>query len=173
MTDRLDLRPASVDDIPVLFTLISEGAFTAAAEPDSDRRLTRITDLVRGSLEWWTVHGYGVWMLEHRESGQLAGYFGLRPRRGWQTPEILYGLAPAFRGFRLVNEVLDTVLPWLFERDDITGVWAVVDPPNTASIRVLEYAGLQCEERLMMDGLDSMLFRLSADAWRDTRRSHP
>jgi RimJ/RimL family protein N-acetyltransferase len=111
-------------------------------------------------------HGYSLWVLERSAADSVIGWCGLRPREWPQEPELLYGLALAVRGQRLASEAVKAVVTWLFGRPEITGVWAVMAPSNIASARVSERVGLTLERRGEFDGLDSLIYRVSAADWR-------
>jgi RimJ/RimL family protein N-acetyltransferase len=157
-TARLLLRAATSVDALALVD------FTG--EPDTaDERLRRVTALVENSENWYREHGYGLWVLERSSADGIIGWCGLRPRERPQEPELLYGLAPTARGQGFASEAVAAVVNWLFRRPEITGVWAVTDPTNTASAQVLERVGLVLEYRGEFDGLDSLVYRISVADW--------
>ena len=153
---RLLLRPACLDDVDALLDLVADGAGSSV-----DHR-ARITALVAGSLEWFPRYRYGLWILVQPPLAAPVGWCGLRPRESPTEPELLYGLAPAVRGRGLATEAARTVLTWLRDRPDIVRVWAVTDPPNAASIRVLERLGMRLERQGEVDGVDRLFYRLPA-----------
>jgi [ribosomal protein S5]-alanine N-acetyltransferase len=158
-TARLRLRAATGADAATLATL--------AGEPDPEgKRVARSMALVENSRRWCTEFGYGLWVLERLPTEAVIGWCGLRPHEEPQAPELLYGMAPAARGLGLATEAVEAVISWLFSRSDITGLWAVTDPSNTASERLLERVGFDFERRGEFDGLDSLIYRLSAITWR-------
>ena len=158
-TARLRLRAAAATDVETLATL--------TGEPDPEgKRVARAAALVQSSQKWCVEHGYGLWILERPPAKIIIGWCGLRPRKEPQAPELLYGLAPAVRGVGLATEAVEAVIRWLFSRSEITGLWAVTDPSNPASARLLERVGLSFERRGAFDGLDSLIYRVSATTWR-------
>jgi [ribosomal protein S5]-alanine N-acetyltransferase len=157
-TTRLRLRPAATADAEALATLTHT--------PDAEGKLlARVQALVEQSQIWFIQHRYGLWVIEPPGPIHVVGWVGLRPRDHPETPELLYGLAPTARGQGLATEAVDAVITSLCGRPDIVGVWAVTDPSNTASARLLERVGLPLDRRGEFDGQDSLIYRLFATAW--------
>jgi RimJ/RimL family protein N-acetyltransferase len=46
----------------------------------------------------WVLRGYGMWAIEEKATGQLAGYCGPWNPEGWPEQEIGWGLVKAFHG---------------------------------------------------------------------------
>jgi RimJ/RimL family protein N-acetyltransferase len=52
----------------------------------------------------WVLRGYGMWAVEEKASGELAGYCGPWHPEGWPEREIGWGLAKAFHGHGYATE---------------------------------------------------------------------
>ena len=156
ITARLVLRPALPADLGVLLAMRD-----ATAAPDPTRE-TRVQALLEHNAAQFAALGFGVWLV--LASGRGVGFVGLRPRATPAEPELYYGLAPGARGLGFATESGLAVIEWLFLAPAVTGVWAVTDPPNLASCRVLERLGMRLERECEFDGKPSRVYRL--------RRSH-
>ena len=58
------------------------------------------------------------------------------------TVEIGYSLLPPYRNKGHTTEAVQALVSWAFERPEVARVIAEAQPGNTASIRVLQKAGL-------------------------------
>ena len=137
-TDRLIMRPFSVDDAPLHAEMISErgpgarhyGATVAAVEQIIER-------LLREAAE----HGFGLYVLERVDDAGFIGYCGLIVGRGSTSePEIAYELLSRFHGRGYATEAASAVV----DAARATGrhrLVATVGPTNVASFRVLEKVG--------------------------------
>jgi RimJ/RimL family protein N-acetyltransferase len=137
-TDRLIMRPFSVDDAPLHAEMISErgpgarhyGATVAAVEQIIER-------LLREAAE----HGFGLYVLERVDDAGFIGYCGLIVGRGSiSEPEIAYELLGRFHGRGYATEAASAVV----EAARATGrrrLVATVGPTNAASFRVLKRVG--------------------------------
>ncbi len=81
----------------------------------------------------------------------------------------MYGLWPAWWGRGLATEAAQAVLEYVFEVLGHPVVMAATDPPNVASIRVMERLGMVFDSRREMHGLDTLVYRLSRERWRRHR----
>ncbi len=137
-TDRLLMRPFSVDDAPLHAEMISErgpGARHYGATVEAVEQI--IERLLREAAE----HGFGLFALERADDAGFIGYCGLIVGRGSiSEPEIAYELLSRFHGRGYATEAASAVV----EAARATGrrrLVATVAPTNAASFRVLEKVG--------------------------------
>jgi len=161
-TPRLRLTPAGADDVELL-----AGMHDAPGPPDV-ARTERVHALVAANAERFPEHGFGLWVV--RAGPAAVGWVALRPRETALEPELLYGLDREVRGKGFASEAASAVLDRLFMTPDVTGAWAVTDPTNLASCRVLERLGLELEFEGEFDGRPSRVYRIKRDRWRDAHR---
>jgi RimJ/RimL family protein N-acetyltransferase len=81
-------------------------------------------------------------------SGAALGAAVLLFRRQPGTVEIGYWLIDRARGRRLASRAVALIARWALTDAGLARVEALVEPENTASQRVLESVGFQCEGRL-------------------------
>jgi len=72
--------------------------------------------------------------------------------------EILYALAPHWWGQGLATEASAAVLRFAIERCGLPKIYAGCDPPNVASIRVMERLGMRPDGPRMIDGLETLYY---------------
>lgn len=89
----------------------------------------------------WLLRGYGVWALEERATGRLAGQAGLWFPEGWPEPEIHWLLVADATGRGLATEAARRFRD--HARDDLRWetVVSCIDPVNAVSVRVAERLG--------------------------------
>ena len=94
----------------------------------------------------WPIQGYGFWVFEDRATGEFLGEGGLMDARrdlaGLQDiPEAGWALMPGAAGRGIATEAMSIVLAWADAtlRADRTG--CIIDPGNTASLRVAAKLG--------------------------------
>ena len=141
---RLELRPCSIDDIDLLHALWTD--------PDVRRYLLddRLIDRAeaRQFVEKYlatTDRGYGMWLIAPRGSDDIIGFVALYTIAGTEEAEfeLLYGLAPSEWGRGLAIEASRVVIDYGFDVLDLPRIWARTDPPNAASLRVIEKLGMR------------------------------
>jgi len=154
-TDRLRLRRLSVDDAGFILKLLNEPSFI---QNIGDRGVRTIADaqayIRNGPVASYEKHGFGLWLVETKESGAHIGICGLLKREVLEDVDIGYALLPEFwsRGYAL--ESASAVLSYGSEKLGLKRVLAVVNPQNQSSIRLLEQIGFEFEK----------VIRLSEDA---------
>jgi RimJ/RimL family protein N-acetyltransferase len=106
-----------------------------------------------------------------RATGEVVGSVALGiDSRAHRRAELGYILQRDRWGRGYASEAAAMVVDFAFEQLGINRVWAVCDPENPASTRVLEHCGMACEgllrEDLLVHGLwrDSLLYAITASA---------
>jgi ribosomal-protein-alanine N-acetyltransferase len=160
-TDRLRLRRLSHDDAEFMLRLLNEPSFI---QNIGDRGVRTADDarayISNGPVASYEKHGFGLWMVELRESGAPVGICGLLKREALEDADLGYALLPEFwsRGYAL--EAASAVKAYAREGLGLKRVGAVVDARNQSSIRLLERIGFRYERmvRLSDDAPELKLF---------------
>lgn len=99
--------------------------------------------------------GFGPYAVVERTSREVIGYCGLFffPDVGGQAEvEIGYRFARAAWGYGYATEAARAVRDWAFQTLCLKRLIAMIDPNNTASIRVAKKLGMQYERDVMFEG---------------------
>lgn len=115
------------------------------------------------SQQHWQRHGFGIWTLRIKESGQFIGRVGLRhcAVEGQPEIELLYTLLPEFWNQGLATEASHEVLRIGRQALRLPSIVAFTLPTNIASRRVMEKCGLLYERPILHADLPHELFRTS------------
>jgi RimJ/RimL family protein N-acetyltransferase len=95
----------------------------------------------------WELLGFGYWAVEDKASGRFVGDVGLAdfkreldpPLEG--TPEMGWVLAPWAHGRGYATEAVAAALAWADTTLAARRTVCLIDPPNSASLRVAEKSG--------------------------------
>lgn len=159
-TDRLILRGWRDDDVTVLAAMNSDPRvmefMPAIMSPAETAALaTRIQD-------HFDIHGYGLFALEHKDTGDFIGYTGLLnvPFDAPFTPavEIGWRLACEAWGQGFATEAARGALKYGFEEQNLPEIVSFTIRSNARSWRVMEKLGLKRDK-----GADFMHPRLAED----------
>jgi ribosomal-protein-alanine N-acetyltransferase len=157
-TERLELRPSTVADLGALHELYADpgvmryaGGPTRAVE-ESEARLLRL-------IEHQERHGFSLWAVVERASGNVIGDAGLvlREHRGPEI-ELGYRLKSPFWGKGYATEAAGAWLAYGFDELGLRRIVAVAHPENVASQRVLEKLGMRFERMTTCDGGPARLY---------------
>ena len=111
----------------------------------------------------WALLGYGYWTLETKD-GVFVGQVGLADFKRDITvdvhgaPETGWVLSPDHHGKGYATEAMTAVLAWADECLDASRTCCLIDPGNTASIRVADKLGYRDVEPATLAGADTLVF---------------
>jgi RimJ/RimL family protein N-acetyltransferase len=160
-TDRLRLRKLSPDDAEFMLGLLNEPSFIHNI---GDRGVRTIEDarsyILNGPVASYEKHGFGLWLVELKESGALAGICGLLKRDALDDTELGYALMPQYWSKGYALESASAVMVYASEELGLKRVAAITDAGNESSIRLLEKIGFKYEGmiRLSDDAPELKLF---------------
>lgn len=160
-TARLELRPYALRDVDALHRLWTDPHVRRYLWDDTVIARETAAAVVEGSLADWAAHGYGQWAIRVPPDREVVGFVGFRSDvESPATPELLYGLHPRRWGRGLVDEAARAAVAHAFETLALPSIWAATDPPNAASIRVMERLGMRFDRRGLLNGLDTVFYTL-------------
>jgi len=107
----------------------------------------------------WALRGYGVWALEARATGELAGRAGLLHPEGWSDPELSWMLRPELRGRGLATEAARAVLRFAWEELGFDRLMSLVRPENAASRHLAAKLGGTLDDTIEFMGKPMFVFR--------------
>jgi RimJ/RimL family protein N-acetyltransferase len=163
-TDRLVLRGFRPDDLDAMTEM---WAMPEVVRYISGVPLSREQSWARllRHIGMWSVMGFGFWAITEKASGQLVGEAGFHEMRRDMTPSIEdtleagWGLLPDVHGLGYASEALNAMLPWADANHGSVPVTCIIDPDNTASIRLAERHGFREFARSIYQGSDIVIFR--------------
>ena len=138
-TERLILRPFTLDDAPFILRLLNEPSFIENIADKGVRTLAQAAEyLEKGPLASYAAHGHGLWLVQHGVTGNPMGMCGLIRRETLPEVDLGYALCPEFWGLGYAREAAEACVVWARDGLGLQGLLAIVSPGNAASIRLLE-----------------------------------
>jgi RimJ/RimL family protein N-acetyltransferase len=166
-TARLDAERLTADHWDDLRRMDQDERFMAELGGVRDEAGTRA--YLERNLAHWAACGFGLWMLQDRDTGGVIGRALLRHLDvdGVDEVETGYGFLPDFWGHGLATEIARACVHVAREQLGLASVVGITAPTNTASQQVMRKAGLQFERDILHAGQPHMLFRTgdSPTAW--------
>ncbi len=150
-TDRLTLREITTDDAAFLLKLLNEPSFIKNI---GDRNVRTIDDAcqyaLNGPIASYKQHGFGLYLVELKESRAPIGICGLVKRESLPDADIGYALLPEYwrKGYAL--EATAAVKQHGFGELGHKRILAIVNPANAGSIKVLDKLGLKFTRMIRM-----------------------
>ena len=165
-TDRLLLRGIQADDVDAYVALFSDPDVIRYLPLDGPMTREQLDGAVERNHGHWSRHGYGVWTMCLRESGEMIGHCGLRFLEDVGETELLYAIATAHWNQGLTTEAARASLEFGFRRGGLDRVIALAVPDNRASTRVMEKVGMTFQREQDIFGLHCARYGVSAAEWR-------
>lgn len=93
---------------------------------------------IQANIEACQSDGFGLWVIEHRETNQFLGDCGLTIQTvdGHQLVEVGYHLTAEHRGNGYATEAGKACVDFAFRDVGVQSVCSIVDPANASSIAV-------------------------------------
>ncbi len=154
-SERLTLRYFDLLDLTALNHVFGDAEVMRFG--DGPQSAEWVRHWLRRALESYDRRGYGPWAVIEQASGYFVGYCGLffyPDINGRPEVEIGYRLARAWWGRGYATEAVIAARDYAFATLGLSRLIALIDPANTASIRVAEKAGLRHESEVMLAGYD-------------------
>lgn len=144
-TARLLLRMFSRDDLDDLSRIYADGDVMRYL---SGHPLTReeTAGWLNYFLAGWEDYGFGWWAVVLRESGELIGHCGLQFIHVTPEVEVTYGLATRYWRMGLASEAARACLRYGFAQLKLDRIYALADPGNIGSHRVMERVGMRYDK---------------------------
>jgi RimJ/RimL family protein N-acetyltransferase len=95
----------------------------------------------------WQLRGFGLWAVEERDTGQLAGRVGCWRPEGWPGLELAWTLRRSFWGRGYATEAARAALDVAHNRLGQPHVISMIHSENEASIRVAKRLRMRLEGR--------------------------
>lgn len=154
ITERLSLRPFRTDDAEALTIVFGDAEVMRFGDGPQDLEWIRRWVAERIETEA-NEPGRGVWAVIERASDILIGYCGFFrfPDIGGQAEiEIGFRLGRRYWGRGFATEAATAMRDHGFGALGLGRLVCLIDPANTASIRVAEKLGMTFEKGVLMDG---------------------
>ncbi len=174
-TERLVLREITPDDAGFWLRNFSDPTVVelTAYEPPADLEAAK-AELIQYGV-WPFEQGTGIrWGIALRPSPDLIGTLGYHQwmKEGGNHARIGYDLLPDFRRRGIMTEAMEVILAYGFGAMKLNRAEVLIDPVNTASIRLVERLGFHRDgvlrENTYFRGrfVDDAVYSLLAREWR-------
>lgn len=145
-TERMILRQFEMDDVDNLVDLDSDPAVTRYINGGQSTSREFIVEKVMPRIFAYYEHleQQGIWAVNEKTTGRFMGWFHLRPNHADPAEtELGYRFKQQYWGQGLATEGSLALIKKGFESLNLDIIVAIADPENSASIRVMEKAGLK------------------------------
>ena len=145
-TDRLIVRPITLDDAPFILTLLNEPSFLRYIGDKQVRNIEGAEQyLLNGPIASYKQNGFGLYLVALKENGTPIGICGLIKRAELQDVDIGFAFLPDFWNQGFAFESATAVMNYGQETLQFDRIVAITSLDNEASIKLLERIGFTFE----------------------------
>lgn len=163
-TERLALREMSEADAGVVLEILNDPDFKRFV---GDRGVRTVEEAARyideRFVEGYRRNGFGLWLAETKDEKVPVGICGLVTRKELGVVEVGYAFLPQFRGRGYAFEAASAALRHARDVLGLPRLYAIVDPENAVSVRVLEKLGMRFEQSVKFAPEESEIHLFSTD----------
>ena len=145
-TEKLFLRRWLREDLEPYARLCADPEVMRFIGNGSTLNREQSAEQVSRFVRHWDERGFGLWVLEEKESGAFVGFAGLSYQEDWpegeHKTEVGWRLDRAFWGRGLATEAAKASVTYGLETLELERLISIIQPGNVASRRVAEKAGL-------------------------------
>jgi ribosomal-protein-alanine N-acetyltransferase len=163
-TERLTLREVSEADADFVLELLNDPDFIRNIGDRGVRtREAAARYIAERFVESYRRHGFGLWLVETKDGRVPTGVCGLVKREQLPGVDVGYAFLPPFRSKGYAHESASAVLAYARDVIGLERLYAVVNPDNAGSIRVLEKLGMGFERMVRLSPAEPEIKLFSAD----------
>ena len=147
-TPRVRIREITVEDVPKLYELYRDESITAFMEPlfaDPQQEMIYTEEYIKNV---YGFYGYGMWVIEKRDSGQVIGRAGLEYNEGFDGLELGFMLGVPYQHRGYAYEACSAVLAYGIEELGQHRYCSYIHEKNLASIRLCERLGFEAQGKV-------------------------
>lgn len=146
-TERLCLRELNLSDVAFIIELLNTPNWLAYI---GDKKVKTKTDakkyLKEGPLKSYRDNGFGLWMVQLKNSNIPIGMCGLINRETLDDIDIGFALLPEYVRMGYGFEIADATMNYAKSNLNLKKIVGITDPENKASIELLKKIGLRFEK---------------------------
>lgn len=163
-TRRLQIRHYTLEDAPFVLELLNSPEWVSNIGDRGIKTLSDAEDYIAEKyLPQYSERGYGAYISEIKESGEIVGTCGLYKRPDLDHPDIGFALLPKYSKKGYAFEAAQAVIEYARSFLKIDPIYGITLPTNRNSIRLLEKLGLRQVDRIRLEDDTEELLLFSTD----------
>lgn len=164
-TERLIIREYMPDDFDALAEIICDPYTMRYYARPYDRE--GVDRWIRWCLDSYKSHGFGLWALESKETGEFIGDCGISLQHidGQILPEIGYHVNKKYWHRGYAKEACAAVKDWFFTHTDYAAVYSYMNAENFPSAATAASNGMTKVKSYTSDGEDLLVYSISRAEW--------
>ena len=160
-TQRLTLRAPAKKDLATLTAFYATERSHMVGGP---RNADECFNSLASRIGHWAIHGYGLWHIDDRKTGDFLGWTGIMNPPSWDEPELGWTLFAHAEGKGYAFEAARAARAFAAEAYGLDGVISYVRAENTRSRALAEKLGAKVERDGSVLGTPCLVYRHPKEA---------
>ena len=164
-TDRLVLREYCKEDFSWLYEILSDGeTMKYYPKPYDEAGVARWLDW---SLDNYQKHGFGLWAIELKETGEAIGDAGItmQPIDGEWLPEVGYHIDKKYWRQGYGSEAARAARDWAFQNRDFDALYSYMTVENEASQATARSIGMKKIKEYSDKDENHAVYKITREEW--------
>ena len=164
-TDRLVLREYCKEDFSWLYEILSDGeTMKHYPKPYDEAGVARWLDW---SLDNYQKHGFGLWAIELKETGEAIGDAGItmQPIDGEWLPEVGYHIDKKYWRQGYGSEAARAARDWAFRNRDFDALYSYMTVENEASQATARSLGMTKIKEYSDKDENLAVYKITREEW--------
>jgi ribosomal-protein-alanine N-acetyltransferase len=158
-TERLRLRTFTIADAAFVLALLNTPSWLQYIGDRGIKTLEQAQSyLANGPIMSYATQGFGLYLVELKDSDTAIGMCGLLKRDYLEYMDIGYALLPAYEGNGYAIEIVATTMNYAFTELHLMHLTAITNTNNLRSIKILNKLGFQLKEIITIEDRELNLF---------------
>lgn len=164
-TERLRLRGWVQEDQGSLAELNSDERFTQYIGNGKPLDRSESWRAMAAFVGHWHLKGFGLWLVEIKDTAEFIGRIGLYEPEGWPGIEVGWGISPKHWGKGYATEGARAAMQWAFDTLNLESLISVIHPENIASINVALRLGEKFIRMEKIKNTECSIYSISKDEY--------
>ncbi|MFY9464998.1 MAG: GNAT family N-acetyltransferase [Sediminibacterium sp.] len=161
-TERLLIRELSIVDAAFIFRLMNAPNWIRFIGDRNVKTVAEASNYISSKMiKSYRINGFGLYLVTLKITPEPMGICGLVKRDGLNHPDLGFAFLPQYEGKGYASEAAAAVLNYAGNTLHLKQVEGITTKNNSASVSVLEKAGMKYVKNIKLPGDESdfMLFR--------------
>lgn len=160
-TERLILRELTMADLDRIHEMRSDPDVAKYIGADKVKDRSWNEKRLKFHIDCYAKHGFGMWGIIWKETGEMIGWAGLQPLEDSGYIEVGYGMVKEYWGKGIGYEAGFASLKYGFEVAGLEQIVAVADPANNNSWGIMKKLRMTQGENQVHYGLDLVFYSIT------------
>ncbi len=150
-TERLSLRELTIVDANFILQLMNAPNWLQYI---GDRHVRTKSDaanyISEKIINSYRSNGFGLYLIQLKETTKPIGICGLVQRDGLDTPDIGFSILPIYEGKGFITEAANATIKYAKDNLRFKIIYGITTEDNIASIQVLQNIGMQFSKKILL-----------------------